>query len=346
MPESECFNQCREQLRSEITAVTQDTFETLALKLFRFQAAHNLVYRSYLGHLGCNPQEIKSLSDIPFLPISFFKKHKIVTGQWEQPARVFESSGTTGAETSRHLLRDPALYETLSRQIFEDHYGELDNYHILALLPSYLERNNSSLVDMVKHFMEISGSSLSGFFLNDFGPLNQRLSRIAESRDGRKVLLIGVTFALLDWADGLNAPDGDESLRDTLVVMETGGMKGRRREMLRSEVHAVLKSRLGVGAIHSEYGMTELTSQAYALSEGVFKETRSLRVLIRDITDPLTIRTDGQTGGVNVIDLGNLDSCAFIETSDLGRKDEQNGTFEIVGRHDNADVRGCNLLYF
>lgn len=345
MPENEAFAKAREQLREEILQVTSATFGDLALKLFRFQARHNPVYRDYLHHLGCRPDRVYRLSAIPFLPVSFFKRHTVATGAGIAARHVFESSGTTGSETSRHYLRDPGLYESLSVSIFEAQYGPLTDFHILALLPSYLERNNSSLVYMVRHFMKVSGSGLSGFYLDDFEALNRKLSEIAGAGDGRKVLLIGVTFALLDWAEESGRFLKARGEMPDLIVMETGGMKGRRREMLRREVHDTLKRGLGIEAVHSEYGMTELVSQAYSSGDGVFRSSRSLQVLIRDSTDPLTIRDDDQTGGVNVIDLGNLDSCAFIETSDLGRADGVSGAFEIVGRFDNSDIRGCNLLY-
>ncbi len=339
------FARHRDRLKEEISQVTAGSFDRLALDVFRFQAAYNRIYADYLTHLRCDPEQVTALHEIPFLPVSFFKSHKIVTGPDAIAARVFESSGTTGSETSRHYVSDTDLYERLSVRIFERSYGPLPGFHILALLPSYLERNNSSLVYMVQHFMKLSGSPFSGFYLDDFEALNRKLAGIRQADDGRKILLIGVTFALLDWADYFekSAPAG-EGLPD-ITVMETGGMKGRRREMLRREVHDLLGQKLGIGAVHSEYGMTEMVSQAYARKEGVFRYSDSMKVLIRDITDPFSIRTDGQTGGINIVDLGNLGSCSFIETSDIGRADAGSGTFEILGRLDNSDIRGCNLLY-
>jgi len=335
MIQTELYPEEREVLRREIPRVTPETFEELALRIFRFQAEYNDVYKSYLAALGRNPQTVDSLQKIPFLPISFFKTRRVVTGNGK--GRIFESSGTTGMTTSRHEVFDLSLYDELSVRIFEEYYGPLKDFHILALLPSYLERGNSSLVYMVRHFMEISGSEFSGFYLDDFTALNRQLAEISRLDDGRRVLLIGVTFALLDWADSLPGQLPE------LVIMETGGMKGRRKELLREEVHQILKSKLGTEAIHSEYGMTELVSQAYSQGNGLFRCTGSLQVMIRDITDPFSYLGEGRTGGVNVIDLGNLDSCAFIETSDLGRI--RDGYFEIMGRLDNSDVRGCNLLY-
>lgn len=345
MFEPEEFTRHRDRLKEQISQVTPGSFDRLALEVFRFQAANNRTYADYLKYLRCNPEQVTSPGEIPFLPVSFFKNHKIVTGPGATATRVFESSGTTGSETSRHYVSDADLYERLSVRIFERSYGPLPGFHILALLPSYLERDNSSLVYMVQHFMKLSGSPFSGFYLDDFAALNRKLAGIKQAEDGRKILLIGVTFALLDWADYFEslAPAG-EGLPD-VIVMETGGMKGRRREMLRREVHDLLREKLRIAAVHSEYGMTEMVSQAYAQKEGIFRYSDSMKVLIRDITDPFSIRADGQTGGINIIDLGNLGSCSFIETSDIGRTESGSGTFEILGRLDNSDIRGCNLLY-
>lgn len=344
MSEFNDFELWREHLRASILGVNGDSFEATALEVFRFQAVHNKIYSQFIGYLGRRWEDIHSLNEIPFLPISFFKRHEVFSGRIG-PGRAFESSGTTGTDTSRHLVQDLALYDALSVRLFEERYGSLNDYHILALLPSYLERNNSSLVYMVQHFMRTSRSDYSGFFLNNFEEMNQRLLEILKVQDGRKILLVGVTFALLDWAESFSGRLREYDVLDRLIIMETGGMKGRRREMLRQEVHDVLTSQLGIEAIHSEYGMTELLSQAYSKGNGVFAARGSLRILTRDITDPLTVGVADQTGGINVIDLGNLDSCAFIETSDLGRINSSDGTFEIVGRLDNSDIRGCNLLY-
>lgn len=338
------FNLSRERLREQVKEVDTSGFEALALDIFRFQARYNPVYQRYITCLGRNPDSVQNLFEIPFLPVSFFKKHQVVCGE-VNGGRYFESSGTTGLEVSRHLVKDLLLYEQLSVRLFESRYGSLKNFHILALLPSYLERDSSSLVYMVQHFMSVSGSEFSGFFLNDFEALNRKILELLNLSDGKKVLLIGVTFALLDWAEGFSGANGSQFATDKLIVMETGGMKGRRKELLRMEVHHLLKGQLGIASVHSEYGMTELVSQAYSSGDGVFRAEGSMKVLIRDNTDPLTVGMENQTGGVNVIDLGNLDSCAFIETADLGRLDPSNNTFEIIGRMDNSDVRGCNLLY-
>ncbi len=316
-------------------ALNEAEWQEIALAVFHFQAEHCAVYRTYLNYLGKEVTAVKSIRQIPFLPISFFKSHVVKSGSWREET-VFTSSGTTGATTSQHAIPDQAFYLHHARQLFETEYGALSQYHVLALLPSYLERSGSSLIAMADYFIQKSESTYSGFYLNDLDNLIQRIISLAAS--GRKVLLLGVTFALLDLAERLRGP-----FRTPLIVMETGGMKGRRPEMTRSELHANLTDRLGVATIHSEYGMTELLSQAYSGGEGIFRSNQSLRVLTRDLTNPLELLGPGETGGINVIDLANVHSCSFIETADLG-KTYENGTFEILGRIDNSDVRGCNLL--
>ena len=368
----------RQSLRQQILTVDSESFEPLALSIFRYQAAYNPVYRQYLNHLNVEPTALTDLRRVPFMPISFFKNHTILTGlnpadETAHTALTFASSGTTGSETSRHLVPDPDLYDAVSTRIFEQVYGPLQNVHILALLPSYLERNNSSLVYMVRRFMDHSrparrcGSQTgagqpddvaTNFFLNNHDELTDRLRQLTEHPDGKRILLIGVTFALLDWAESgrdlrFLARSG-RSRNPDLIVMETGGMKGRRKELLREEVHELLTGRLGISPIHSEYGMTELLSQAYSMGEGVFRPSPTLRVFLRDINDPFSpIAHDPaqagktgsrQTGGINVVDLANLDSCSFIETQDLGQYAGGNGEFRVIGRFDNSDVRGCNLL--
>ncbi|WP_234735933.1 acyl transferase [Tellurirhabdus bombi] len=356
----------RQSLRQRILAVNAAEFEPLALDIFRYQAVWNPVYRAYLGHLGVQPEQINALDRIPFMPIGFFKQHTVVTRFSDEPLPeplIFASSGTTGRTTARaqateatsdqvptshHLVPDPDLYNEISQRIFEAQYGPLDRFHILALLPSYLERNNSSLVYMVQRFIEKSDSQKSGFFLQNTDELTAVLQNLAEQPDGRPILLIGVTFALLDWAESATDFTFLQKLPD-LIVMETGGMKGRRRELLREEVHHILTQRLGISAIHSEYGMTELLSQAYSSGGGIFQASPTLRVLLRDVNDPfysLPRQADGrQTGGINVIDLANLDSCSFIETQDLGQyENETADAFRVIGRFDNSDIRGCNLM--
>lgn len=316
-------------------AYNDTEWQEIALEIFRFQAAQCAVYRDYLTFLGKNPARVQTLWDIPFLPISFFKTHSIRSGNWVD-AEVFSSSGTTGVVTSRHALPDKQFYLRHALRLFQAEYGALSNYHVLALLPAYLERPGSSLIAMADFFIRESESTESGFFLYDLKELATRIRRLILS--DRKVLLLGVTFALLDLADQLKVPYNDQ-----LIVMETGGMKGRRPEITRGELHRYLTEKLGVSAIHSEYGMTELLSQAYSKGSGVFHGNASLRVLVRDVTSPLEPVEFGETGAINVIDLANVHSCSFIETQDLGKLHE-NGTFEILGRMDNSDVRGCNLL--
>ncbi|AEI48947.1 LuxE/PaaK family acyltransferase [Runella slithyformis] len=339
----------RHSLKQLVKNVTSDTFEDAALAVFRWQAASNFIYREYLTHLNCHPESVQSLTQVPFMPIGFFKKHIVLT---ESPVvrTVFESSGTTGVQTGRHHVADLDWYTEISINIFEQTYGPLSNCHLLALLPSYLERNNSSLVYMVQQFIAQTRSPVSGFFLHNVDELLKTLKNFAQNPDGRTVLLWGVTFALLDLAESDKRKDL-EYLRNIpgLVVMETGGMKGRRREMLREEVHEVLTGAFGVNAIHSEYGMTELLSQSYSQGDGIFDASTTMRVLLRDINDPRAVYDKPapglRYGGINVVDLANLDSCSFIETQDLGRfVGESSQRFEVIGRFDNSDVRGCNLL--
>jgi phenylacetate-coenzyme A ligase PaaK-like adenylate-forming protein len=311
-------------------------FTETALALFRFQAEHNPVYRSYLQHLGKNTQQVSRLEEIPFLPIEFFKTHEVKTGAFE-PEVTFYSSGTTQMSRSRHLVASLDWYTHTAQRIFEAFYGPLTDYVVLALLPSYLEQGGSSLVAMVAYFVKQSGQQEEGFYLRNHEQLLQTIKAVRQK--GKKVLLIGVSYALLDWADALQ---GREDFSH-VTIMETGGMKGRRREMIREELHSYLKQGFGVEAIHSEYGMTELLSQAYSMGDGLFHPGYTLRVLLRDLNDPFDIRPDMRSGGINVIDLANVDSCAFIETKDIGRL-RQDGTFEVLGRFDNSDIRGCNLL--
>jgi len=336
----------REALRRRILTVRPAEFEALALDVFRYQAQYNPLYRTYLHYRKRNHDPIRSLDQLPFLPIGFFRNHTVVTASaaTQNPVLTFASSGTTGERTSQHHLADPELYDAVSRRIFEQVYGPLDQFHILALLPSYLERNNSSLVYMVQRFIQLTGSRRSGFYLQNTDELTQHLRDLAAAPDGRQVLLLGVTFALLDWAESGTDFSFLQKLPG-LMVMETGGMKGRRRELLREEVHQILTQRLGLPVIHSEYGMTELLSQAYSTGEGVFRPSPTLRILLRDINDPFHLLTSADrrtTGGINVIDLANLDSCSFLETQDLGQFTPDG--FRVIGRFDNSDLRGCNLL--
>lgn len=320
-------------MTTELFTISAADFTPRALEIFRFQYAQNSLYREFADALSVQPDAVARIEDIPFLPVGFFKSQEVRTGAWE-PEVVFRSSGTTGMVTSNHLVRDVGLYRKSFRAGFEHFYGPVSDWCIIGLLPAYLERRDSSLVYMVNSLIAESGHPVSGFYLYEYAALDAALRRLEAA--GQKTLLIGVTFALLDFAERF--PQG---LRHT-VVMETGGMKGRRREIIREELHAFLQERLGVTVIHAEYGMTELLSQAYSAGEGVFRCPAWMKVLIRSEDDPLEVRTFGE-GLINVIDLANIWSCAFIATEDVGvlRSD---GGFTVAGRLDHSDVRGCSLL--
>jgi phenylacetate-coenzyme A ligase PaaK-like adenylate-forming protein len=280
------------------------------------------------------PQKVKTLQQIPFLPIQFFKSHSVVSNT-TLVQNTFTSSGTTGITASKHLVTDTSIYEESYQKGFSQFYGNIENYVVLALLPSYLEREGSSLIYMVEDLIQLSNHPESGFYLHDHDALIQKLIELDEA--GQNVILIGVTFALLDLIE-----KHQFKLKNT-IIMETGGMKGRRKEMIREELHQQLCKGFGVAAIHSEYGMTELLSQAYSLGEGVFECPSWIQILIRDTEDALTYIPQGKTGGINVIDLANINSCSFIATQDLGKKNPNN-SFEVLGRFDNSDIRGCNLM--
>ena len=313
--------------------VNAGNFENIALQVFGHQYRNNELYRQYCDALRRNPGVVHAVADIPFLPISFFKTHKVVTGQGI-PQLVFESSGTTGETPSRHFITDPVIYEGSLVQGFEEFYGAAEDYTILALLPSYLERKNASLVYMAKTLMDKSRKPDNNFYINEWGLLHNTLKRL--DGEGQKVLLLGVTFALLDFAAAYKM-----QLAHT-VVMETGGMKGRREELTRAEVHEMLRVQLGVKQVHSEYGMTELLSQAYAPEGGIFHCTATMRVLVRDLNDPLDVKMAGN-GCLNIVDLANLNSCSFIATEDIGSI-AADGSFEVLGRMDHSALRGCSLM--
>ena len=310
---------------------TETQFLDIALRTFYHQYDTNEVYRNYVQLLGKNVNKVKSLEDIPFLPISFFKTHEVKSFQGSAKM-IFESSGTTGQERSKHFIYDPSIYQLSFLKGFESFYGHIEDYVILGLLPSYMERENSSLIYMVDHLMQLSNDKDSGFFLND----DERLLKIISQRKkDKKLLLIGVSYALLDLAEKYH-PN-----LEGVVVMETGGMKGRRKELTKEELHTQLRDGLHVQEIHSEYGMTELLSQAYSTSNGIFTTPSWMRVLLRKTTDPFEYIEEG-SGGINVVDLANIHTCSFIQTEDLGRY--TNSGFRVLGRFDNADIRGCNLL--
>ena len=309
-------------------------FNKITLDIFRFQAANNLVYKTFLNHLKVDVNAIIRIEEIPFLPIQFFKSHKIISSK-SPIEQTFLSSGTTGMTQSKHYVTDVAIYEESFTKAFQYFYGSIENYTFLALLPSYLERTGSSLIYMVNNFIEKSNNPKSGFYLDNLDELAKNLEEL--DRKGSKILLIGVSFALLDLLDTYKF-----NLKNT-IIMETGGMKGKRKELIREELHNILCNGFGVSEIHSEYGMTELLSQAYSKGNGVFECPPWMKILARDAEDALTILPEGKSGGINVIDLANINSCSFIATQDLG-KTYKNGTFEVLGRFDNSDIRGCNLL--
>ncbi|GAB5526379.1 MAG: acyltransferase [Roseivirga sp.] len=321
-------------LYERVFSLSPEGFESLAIELFNFQYIHNPVYKAYVDNLTVKPELVTNMTQIPFLPIELFKRHEIKTGSWKCET-TFESSGTTGLVTSRHHVFKGELYLRNCQRIFEAFYGAVSGYTVLALLPSYLEREHSSLVYMARDFIDKSDDDRSGFFLDDQERLIRLLAELQE--EGKPTLLLGVTFGLLDLAESFSLN------LENIIVMETGGMKGRRKEMVRSEVHQVLTSAFGLKTIHSEYGMTELFSQGYSKGWGVFTPGGSMKVFTRDINDPLHLSTNLRSGGLNIIDLANVHSCCFIETKDIGKVYE-NGDFEVLGRMDNSDIRGCNLM--
>ena len=312
----------------------ESDFQELALLVFNYQFIHNKVYRSFCDLLYVHPSDVKSVNQIPFLPIQFFKTHQILASQ-EPIKQTFTSSGTTGSLTSKHHVTDLEIYKESFRRGFESFYGNIEDYVVLALLPSYLERDGSSLIYMINDMIAQSAHPESGFYLDNLDDLKNTLIKVDES--DKKVLLIGVSFALLDLVERYQF-----NLKNT-IVMETGGMKGRRKELVRAELHTILKQGFGVKNIHSEYGMTELLSQAYSEGNGVFTCPQWMKILTRDPEDALTIQQHGKTGGLNIIDLANINSCSFIAAQDLGRV-LPDYSFEVVGRFDNSDIRGCNLL--
>lgn len=322
-------------------------FEKTVLDVFRFQAKYNQVYKSFLSQLNVKIDSVKSIEQIRFLPIQLFKSQIVISSQDfsaaslltlnSEPPTIFESSGTTATTTSKHFVLDIELYKKSFLTGFKKFYGAPSDYCILALLPSYLERNNSSLVFMADELIRQSNHPLSGFYLNEFDKLDTTIEKLINLK--QKFILLGVTFALLD--SPLNTQMKDFAAFGT--VIETGGMKGRREEMIRSEVHDILKQKFGVEHIHSEYGMTELLSQAYSKGNGIFETPPWMKVLIRDTNDPFKILDNEKSGGINVIDLANIYSCSFIAAQDLG-KTFSDGSFEVLGRFGNSDLRGCNLM--
>jgi hypothetical protein len=331
------------QWKDKVLAVSEPGFEALALELFRFQYENNPVYRQYVNAIRVRPDAVKTLLQIPFLPVSFFKTHRVQSTSFE-PAVIFESSGTKGSVNSRHHVKDVDLYKQSVVKDFELFYGPVKDWCIIGLLPSYLERQNSSLVFMVNELIRLGGHADSGFYLNEFEKLYSVLTMLEAKK--QKTLLIGVTFGLLDFAEVYFSKTKKNSLQHT-VIMETGGMKGKRKEMVRPEVHSILKKSFDVSQIHSEYGMTELLSQAYSSGNGIFKCPPWMKIVLRDEEDPLSVRhlesVRHLTGAINIIDLANIYSCCFIATDDAGKL-YPDGSFEVLGRMDNSDLRGCSLM--
>ncbi len=322
-----------EQGNHKIFTVTAAEFEQVALEIYQEQVRNNAVYGEFVRALGVNPGSVHRITQIPFLPVRFFKSRFVQTGDFK-PAAIFESSGTTGMVSSRHLVKDLSVYEESFTRGFERVYGPVSRYCLLGLLPSYLERGHSSLVYMVDQLIKKSGHPQSGFYAGEYAKLHETLKQMEQK--GQPTLLIGVTYALLDFAAQYSLP-----LKHT-IIMETGGMKGRREELIRPEVHALLQRSFSVDAVHSEYGMTELLSQAYSTGQGLFHCPPWMKVLVRDEEDPFRVLETG-SGIINIIDLANRHSCAFIATDDAG-KCRADGSFEVLGRVDGSDLRGCSLL--
>jgi phenylacetate-coenzyme A ligase PaaK-like adenylate-forming protein len=314
---------------------SEQDFNQIALKVFHFQFQNNIVYQTYVKQLKVNTKDIKHYTQIPCLPIEFFKTQEVICEEKNAQSICFTSSGTTGQITSKHYVNEVKVYETSFLKGFELFYGKPHDYCILALLPNYLERTGSSLVYMFDRLIKDSKHPQSGFYLNNIDELISTIELLKQQK--QKTLLLGVTYALLDLADN------NIELTDDFIVMETGGMKGKREELLKEELHRILKDKLKVKSIHSEYGMTELLSQAYSKENGLFTCPLWMKVLLRDMNDPFCYLSKQKSGGINVIDLANINSCSFIETKDLGRMYD-NGVFEIMGRFDNSDIRGCNLM--
>ncbi len=313
---------------------SESTFNKMAIEAFHFQYNAIKIYRTYCESIGCKPDSIAHYTQIPFLPISFFKTHTVL-GDNLAVDTVFKSSGTTGINTSNHFVHSTQLYETSFVETFKMFYGLPDEYCILALLPSYLDQGNSSLVYMANKLISMSQHTQSGFYLNNYNELNETLKNLEQKK--QKTLLLGVTYALLDLAEQF------PQKLNHCIIMETGGMKGRRKELIREELHRFLCQQFGVSSIHSEYGMTELLTQGYSKGAGIFETPPWLKIVIRDTYDPFALLTENKSGGINCIDLANIYSCCFIETNDLGKYLNKN-QFSILGRFDNSDIRGCNLL--
>jgi len=325
-----------EEIKQAIFTISgENDFENIALKIFRYQVTANRIYDDFCRALGILPEKVMHLQEIPFMPVGFFRDHRVISGNRDDFEKIFRSSGTTASVSSQHFVKDLQLYRESFTRSFSLYYGDPGHFRFLALLPGYLERQDSSLVYMMDSFIRLTAGNGSGFFLHDLDALQKRL---LETNDGAtRTILFGASYALLDFAE-LYPSD-----LSGITVMETGGMKGRKREMIREELHEILCHRFNIGGIHSEYGMTELLSQAYSQGDGLFRTPPWMKVMIRDTNDPMHFLPPGKTGGINIIDLANLHSCAFIATQDLGKL-QPDGSFEVLGRFDDSDIRGCNLL--
>lgn len=329
------MNNQLESIKNQIFNIEDDSeFEALSIEVFKFQYFNNSIYKKYVDLLNIKPEYIQTIKDIPFIPIEFFKEHEIILDGYESKVEFF-SSGTTGSIQSKHLIANENIYIESFVKAFELFYGNINDYCFLALLPGYLERKGSSLIYMVNKLMELSNHPKNGFYLNELSNLADSIKHLKENE--QKFMLFGVTYALLDFAEmyPMELSNG--------IIMETGGMKGKRKELIKTEIHSILISAFSTTQIHSEYGMTELLSQAYSKGSGLFETPSWMKILIRDTYDPYSYVEEGKSGGINVIDLANLYSCSFIETKDLGRKNKK-GQFDVIGRFDNSDIRGCNLL--
>ena len=325
-------------IKSKIFSIRDvNEFNVLSLEIFYYQAKNNTIYKQFLDLIKCDIEAVKTVEKIPFLPIQFFKSFNVVTGNNQKVEKIFKSSGTTNTGRSQHVVTDLSLYEQSFLAGFNFFYGNIEDYVVLALLPNYLEQGDSSLVYMVDRFIDKSVHKESGYCLENIKQTAQLINKLKTK--GKKVLLIGVTYALLDLIEFQQF-----QLSDNFIIMETGGMKGRRKELTKGELQKVLKNGFGVNTIHSEYGMTELLSQAYSTGATKFKTPNWMKVFVRDINDPLSFQNKNKSGGINIIDLANLNSCSFIATQDLGKLNKEDNTFEILGRFDFSDTRGCNLL--
>ena len=309
-------------------------FKKQCLDIYNFQYENNMVYQNYCNMICEEPTEINKINKIPFLPISFFKTKKILST--ENFEKVFYSSGTTTNSRSKHFISNLKLYQKSFINNFKLNYSDITQYTILALLPNYYDNKDSSLIYMIEKLIKLSKSKESGFFLDDYFNLSKKLIEL-DTKKERKTILIGVPYALLDMIDF------NQFQLNNTIIMETGGMKGRRKEMVRTELHEKLKRGFGVSKIHSEYGMTELISQAYSKGDGIFKTPSWMKVIIRDINDAQNLDFNKKSGAINIIDLANYNSCSFIATDDMGKHVNDN-EFELIGRVDNSDIRGCNLL--